>query len=59
MKVPNVTFTMRKHIDDWATTLARKSDFADSLSGPDVVQMTLPMQLNNNGWRMAVNLPDN
>lgn len=58
VKVSNVTFTMRKHIDDWAATPAMKSAFADSLGGPDTSQMTLPMQVNNDGWGVDLNSPD-
>jgi hypothetical protein len=47
VKVSNVTFTMRKHLDDWAATPAVKAAFADTLGGPDAAQMTLTVAARN------------
>lgn len=55
VKVTSVTFTARKHLDAWAAAPAVKAAFPANLEGPDTTQVTLPLQLNNDGWSVAVN----
>jgi hypothetical protein len=57
VKISDVTFTLRKHLDDWAAAPAMNAAFPDTLGGPDTTQGTMPMQLNNDGWAISTNPP--